>query len=132
MAYRYWLETLQECNITVECRPRKQHSNVDGMSRPFCKQCLGKTAKRPWVDEASEGEELERAVEIAELLGICQTTSQSNLSDTEPSEPLVVLRITFIPEFLDANLAELQAEKIWIFAKSGLLIELWLIFVMCY
>ena len=32
-----WLETLQEFDITVQHRPGRQHSNVDGMSRPFCK-----------------------------------------------------------------------------------------------
>ena len=36
-----WLETLQEFQITIEHRPGKLHSNVDGMSRPFCKQCWG-------------------------------------------------------------------------------------------
>ena len=64
-----WLETLQEFDITVQHRPGRQHSNVDGMSRPFCKQCWGKNQKRPWVDQAIEGQERERADEVAELLG---------------------------------------------------------------
>ena len=34
-----WLETLQEFDLTIEHGPGRQHSNVDGMSRPFCKQC---------------------------------------------------------------------------------------------
>jgi len=55
-----WLETLQEFDITIEHRPSREHSNVDGMSRPFCKQCSGKTSKCPWVDQAIEDEELTR------------------------------------------------------------------------
>jgi len=33
-----WIETLAEFDYTVEHRPRRLHSNADGLSRPFCKQ----------------------------------------------------------------------------------------------
>ena len=79
-----WVETLAEFDIEIEHRPGRLHSNVDGMSRPFCKQCEGKTSKTPWVDE------LERADEL--------------------TEPLGIRTLSFVPEISDAEMAELQAE----------------------
>ena len=52
-----WVETLAEFNFVIE------HDNVDGVSRPFCKQCLDKTTKVKWIDE------LDRADELTEPLG---------------------------------------------------------------
>jgi len=40
-----WIETLAEFDIEIEHRPGLAHSNVDGVSRPFCKQCEGKVSK---------------------------------------------------------------------------------------
>jgi len=40
------------------------HSNVYGVYRPFCKQCLDKVTKVRWVDE------LDRADELPEPLGV--------------------------------------------------------------
>jgi len=63
-----WVETLAEFDFTIEHRPGRLYSNVDGMSRPFCKQCFGKEAKTRWVDV------LERADELTEpLLGFNDT-----------------------------------------------------------
>ena len=59
-----WVETLAEFNFEIVHRPGRLHNNVDGVSRPFCKQCIGKTFKIPWVDE------LERADELTEPLGV--------------------------------------------------------------
>ena len=78
------METLAEFDIEIEHRPGRLHSNVDGMSRPFCKQCEGKTVKTPWVDE------LERADEL--------------------TEPLGVKTLSFVPEISDVEMAELQAD----------------------
>jgi len=63
-----WVETLAEFDIEIEHRPGRLHSNVDGVSRQYCKQCLDKVAKDRWVDE------LERADELTEPLGV-QTVS---------------------------------------------------------
>ena len=79
-----WVETLAEFDIEIEHRPGRLHSNVHGMSRPFCKQCEGKTFKTPWVDE------LERADEL--------------------TEPLGVKTLSLLPEISDAEMAELEAE----------------------
>jgi len=59
-----WVETLAEFDFTIEHRPGRLHSNVDGVSRPFCKQCLDKVTKVRWVAE------LDRADELTEPLGV--------------------------------------------------------------
>jgi len=59
-----WVETLAEFDFTIEHRPGRLHSNVDEVSRPFCKQCLDKVTKVRWVDE------LDRAAELTEPLGV--------------------------------------------------------------
>ena len=46
-----WVETLAEFDFEIEHRPGRLHSNVDGVSRPFCKQCLDEVTKTRWVDE---------------------------------------------------------------------------------
>jgi len=58
------VETLAEFDFTIEHRPGRLHSNVDGVSRPFCKQCLDKATKVRWVNE------LDRADELTEPLGV--------------------------------------------------------------
>jgi len=59
-----WVETLGEFDFTIEHRPGRLHSNFDGVSRPFCKQCLDKVTKVRWVDK------LDRADELTEPLGV--------------------------------------------------------------
>ena len=59
-----WIETLAEFDYTIEHRPGRLHCNASGVSRPICKQCYGKTAKTPWVDE------LDRADELSAPLGM--------------------------------------------------------------
>jgi len=46
-----WIETLAEFDYTPEHRPGRLHSNADGLSRPFCKQCYDRPTHIPWVDE---------------------------------------------------------------------------------
>jgi len=58
------VESLAEFDFTIEHRPGRLHSNVDGVSRPFCKQCLDQVTKVRWVDE------LDRADELTEPLGV--------------------------------------------------------------
>jgi len=69
---------------------------------PFCKQCWGKTSKRPWVDQTIEGKVLDRADEVAELLGNCDegTKFSEYQHEMELSSPtLTIHRVTFLPEF---------------------------------
>jgi len=58
-----WVETLAKFDIEIEHRPGRLDSNVDGVSRQCCKQCLDKVSKDRWVDE------LERADELTETTG---------------------------------------------------------------
>jgi len=50
------------------------------MSCPFCKQCFGKKPKAEWVDE------LERADELTELLGVRHVTVMPEISDHKMKE----------------------------------------------
>jgi len=105
-----WLATMQEFDLQIEHRPGRQHSNVDGMSRPFCKQCWGKTAKTHWVDESVEGDELHRADELSELLGTHSTVPQGQSTASSHIDSPSVNRITFLPQLSDDDVIELQAE----------------------
>ena len=72
-----WIETLAEFDYTIEHRPGRLHCNADGVSRSVCKQCWGRVAKVPWVDE------LERADELVEPLGIHALRLMPQLSDPQ-------------------------------------------------
>jgi len=79
-----WIETLAEFDNQIEHRPGRLHCNADGVSRPACKQCIGKVAKEPRVDE------LERADEL--------------------TEPLSIRRISWAPDVTNDEVTALQRE----------------------
>jgi len=79
-----WIDTLAEFDYTVEQRPGRLHSNADGLSRPFCKQCYDRPNHIPWVDE------LERADAAV--------------------GPWSVHLLEIAPEMTDADVAKLQDE----------------------
>jgi len=79
-----WMETLAEFDFEIEHRPGRLHSNVDGVSRQFCKQCLNKATKIRWVDELDRADEL--------------------------TQPLWVHSVVITPEITDAEMREFQAE----------------------
>jgi len=81
-----WVETLAEFDFEIEHRLGRLHSNVDGVSRQYCKKCLDKVPRTRWVDE------LERADEL--------------------TEPLGVQTVAVTPEISDNQLKEMQAEDI--------------------
>jgi len=83
-----WVETLAEFDLEIEHRPRRLHSNVDGISRQYCKQCGAKPTETKWFDE------LDRENELVEPLGVHIVTQIPQVN-----------AITMIPEF-----AQLQAE----------------------
>ena len=107
-----WLEVLQEFDLQVEHRPGRQHSNVDGMSQPFCKQCWGKSAKNHWVDAAVEGDELHRADELSELLWLTHDTPDKTTATENDVDIPFVNRVTFLPELSDDDMIELQSEDL--------------------
>ena len=90
-----WVETLAEFDFEIEHRPGLLHSNSDGLSRPFCKQCMDKPVKSVWADE------LERADESSGPL-----TFNSHLG---PSD-IHVDALELVSEIGDEEMAELQAE----------------------
>ena len=77
-----WIETLAELDYTVQHRPGRSHSNADGLSLPFCKQCYDRPSHIPWVDE------MERADAIV--------------------GPWSVHLLEIAPELTDADVAKLQ------------------------
>jgi len=86
-----WVETLAEFDLEIEHRPGRLHSNVDGISRQYCKQCGAKPTNTKWFDE------LHRANELVEPLG----------AHTVPQIPQVNA-IAMVPDFSDTEIAELQ------------------------
>jgi len=88
-----WVETLAEFDLEIEHRPGRLHSDVDGMSRQYCKQCGAKSTKTKWFDE------LDRANELVEPLGAHTVTQIPQVN-----------AITMVPKFSDTEIAELQAE----------------------
>jgi len=87
-----WVETLA-FDLEIEHSPGRLHSNVDGISRQYCKQCGAQPTKTKWFDE------LDRANGVVEPLG-AHTVTQIPQVNT----------ITMVPEFSDTEIAELQAE----------------------
>jgi len=79
-----WIETLAEFDCTVEHRPGRLHSNADGLSRPFCKQCYDRPTHIPWVNEMERAE--------------------------APVGPWSVHWLEIAPEMTDADVAILQEE----------------------
>jgi len=76
-----WVETVAEFDFVIEHRPGRLHSNVDGVSRPFCKQYLDKTTKVKLIDE------LDRADELTEPLGVRWVVVTPELSAQEVRVP---------------------------------------------
>ena len=102
-----WIETLAEFDFTIEHRASRLHCNADGMSRPLCKQCWGKTAKVPWVDE------LERADELTEPLSIHTVQLQPEVSDEEMiqlqyADPTIGPVVDILARSLNPSLDELK------------------------
>jgi len=112
-----WIETLAEFDYTIEHRAGRLHSNADGVSRPFCKQCWDKPARTPWVDE------FHRADELAEPLSLHALTLQPELTDTDiadlqykdsclqPVRHLLTSGIT--PTADDLRALPLEARNLW-------------------
>ena len=72
-----WIETLAEFDYQIEHRPGRLHCNADGVSRPVCKQCYGKSYTTPWIDE------FERADDLIAPLGIHALTVDPEISTQE-------------------------------------------------
>ena len=94
-----WMETLAEFGFEIEHRLGLLHSNSDGLSRPFCKQCMDRPQKSTWT----EADELERAVECSGPL---------TLHDRPHIAEISVNAITLLPGISDEEMTEMQAEDL--------------------
>ena len=80
-----WIEALSEFSYSIEHRSGRLHCNADGVSSPHCKQCWGRPATTPWVDELDRADNL--------------------------TEPLSVHAVTLLPEISHAELQQLQSQN---------------------
>ena len=86
------VETLAVFDLEKEHRSGRFHSNVDGVSRQYCKQCDAKPTNTKWFDE------LDRANELVEPLAVHTVTQIPQVN-----------AITMAPESSVSEIAELQA-----------------------
>ena len=127
-----WIETLAEFDFEIEHRPGRVHCNADGVSRPLCKQCWGKAAKLPWIDE------LERADELTEPLSVHALELQpeftdSEMTDLQHSDPTLGPVIDCLTQGANPSLDELKclpldSRNLWaqrpaITLQSGVLVR---------
>jgi len=103
-----WIETLAEFDYQMEHRLSRLHCNVDGVSRPICKQCWGKAFTTPWIDE------FERADELTEPLGVHTLTVEPQVSIQEIAElqqedSIISLLLDFLDCDITPNPDDLRA-----------------------
>lgn len=106
-----WVETLAEFDVQIEHRPGRLHNNVDEVSRPFCKQCIGKAIKTPWVDE------LERADELTELLSAHAITMAPKILHQEmvtlqAKDPGIGVKLQWMEEEHQPSYDELRTQPL--------------------
>jgi len=102
-----WIETLSEFDYEIQHRPGRLHCNADGVSRPMCKQCYGKTTKISWVDQP-----LRRADELTEQFGIRlmhlhPEFSSADIADMQLADPALLPIINWLIQCLSPTTDEL-------------------------
>ena len=80
-----WLETLAEYSYVLEHRPGRLHSNADGVSLPFCKQCWDRPAKEPWIDEFHRADELTEPLSM-HLITLCPEISTEEIIEHQQGD----------------------------------------------
>jgi len=103
-----WIETLAELNCEIEHCPGRLRCNADGVSRPTCKQCWGKSFPAPWIDE------LERAVELPAPLGVHALAVEPDISNDElhhlqREDEIIVPIIHLLEDDIDPTRDQLRA-----------------------
>ena len=99
---------LAEFDYVMEHRPGRVHCNADGVSRPICKRCIGKTFTTPWIDE------FERADEIIPSLGVraLQFSSEYSNEDVrslQDDDPAIAPVLNFLEHDITASRNDLRA-----------------------
>jgi len=112
-----WIETLAEFDYTVECRPGSLHSNADGLSRPFCKQCYDRPSHIPRVDELERADAAVGPWSI-HLLEIAREMTDADVVKLQDDDEILgpvksMLSRGYSPTLDDLRALPLEARKLW-------------------
>jgi len=112
-----WIEMLAEFNYTVQHRPGPLHSNADGLSRHFCKQCYDRPCHIPWVDEMKRADVLVGpwSVHLLEIAPELTDADVANLQDDDEVLGPVksMLSQGYSPTLDDLRTLPLEGRKLW-------------------
>jgi len=112
-----WIETLAEFDYTVEHRPGRLHSNADGLSRPFCKQCYDRPSHIPWVDEMERADAAVGPWSI-HLLEIAPEMTDADVARLQDQDDVLgpvksMLSQGYSPTLDDLRALPLEGQKLW-------------------
>ena len=103
-----WIETLAEFDYEIEHRPGRLHCNADGVSRPICKQCWGKSFTTPWIDEFERADELTAPLGV-HTLAVEPETSNDELHHLQREDETIVPIIHLLEDDIDPTRDQLRA-----------------------
>jgi len=112
-----WIETLAEFDYTVEHRPGRLHSNADGLSRPFCKQCYDRPSHIPWVDEMERADAAVGPWSV-HLLEIAPELTDADVARLQDEDEVLgpvksMLSQGYSPTLDDLRALPLEGRKLW-------------------
>lgn len=112
-----WIETLSEFDYEIEHRPGRLHCNADGVSRPICKQCWGKTPPLHWIDECERADELTGPLGINAIF-LDPVIPKSELQQLQETDPAIAPLLQFLnhditPNKNDLRALPLEARSLW-------------------
>ena len=107
------IETQAEFDYTVQHRPGRLHSNADGLSRPFCKQCYDRPSRIPWVDEMERVDAV-----VVHLLEIAPELTDADVAKLQDDDELLgpvksMLSQGYSPTLDDVRTLPLEGRKLW-------------------
>jgi len=103
-----WIETLSEYDYSIEHRPGRLHSNADALSRHRCRQCWGKIAISPWIDECERAEEVINPLSI-NALSLLPEFSLTEMAEKQAEDSEIGDAYRVLEECLDPSADELRA-----------------------
>jgi len=115
-----WIETLPEFDYTVEHRPGRLHSNADGLSRPFCKQCYDRPNHIPGVDELQRADAAVGPWSV-HLLEIAPEMTNADVAKLQEEDEILgpvksMLSHGYSPTLDDLRALPLEGRKLWSYA----------------
>jgi len=125
-----WIETLAEFSYEIEHRPGHLHCNADGVSRPICKQCYGKSVPTTWIDEFERPDEL---IAPLGLLTLTPEISVDEIKTLQSEDPVISPLLNFLanditPDKDDLHSLPLESRNLWsqrpsVHSPNGILIR---------